>query len=849
MSVSGGDKKRPEDRKRRGRMTVLSGKSKKGRAKRKPQGFSPMRLVREQRMKLVLCGVLVVVLALVLVPYISIPTRTLHVGDVAPHDIKAPEDYLVVDEASTAVKHDEAVSKVLPLYDFDVKVIEDIDSKLSKAFTAVQEAYMARAPEVALPPAVKPEGLLIPKAPPQGSKGNAADLKLIEKTPLFAKKVEEFQKILGVELSKEDIAALKAVHFDLALRDATLQVVSDVVRKGVVANKPLLLQEAASGIMVREVGQEESRPLNDFSAVVDIKEVEKAVASSAGHLPPDTPKGARPIITRLAASLISPNLTFNKLETEKMKAKVIEEAKPVYFQVKKGEMIIREGERVGETHLLKLKWLDNYLSNRSRWNAVVGAHLVSILLLGLLAGTMYKFAPASLRSDKEILLVGLVLVGSMLLSKTSIIVSKAFAASLTTVPLTSFYYAIPYATGAMLLTILLEKEVALAFAVVLSLFTGLLLTEGLSYPLICLFSSLVAVLRANEYKRRSSILVTGLFIGGVNVVTIASLELFSGTLLRFSGLLDCLMGFLGGLFAAVVVSAALPVVEWLFNITSDIKLLELSDLNHPLLRKLVVQAPGTYHHSIIVGNLAEAAAESIGANSLFARVSSYFHDIGKVKKPEYFVENVMGGESKHDKLSPSMSSLIITSHIKDGIELARDNKIPEKIIDVIPQHHGTSIMSFFYDKAKKQQDPSVQEVDVDDYRYPGPKPQTKEAGIVHLADSVEAAARTLSDPTPARIKGLVQKIVNTKFADGQLDECDLTLRDLNEIVNTFTRTLIGMYHHRVDYPEEVLKAEGVFVLSEEEAGGSRSAKSAGRRSDIAKDDSTEGPPPLKRFGL
>lgn len=851
MSGQGSDKRKTDERKRRGSIMVLSGKNKNRKGKKglgaRKSVFA--RLEREQQLKLGLCFVLVVLLALLLVPYISIPTRSLDVGDVAPHDIKAPEDYLVVDEASTLVKHEEAVSKILPLYDFDIKIIGEIGNKLSRAFNTIQEVYLTRAPDVALPPALQPEGLLLPKQPPQGSRGNAIDLKLVEKTPLFEQKVEEFQKILGIKLSEEDIEALKASHFDPALQDATLQVVSEVMRKGVVANKPLLMQEAAKGIMVKEVGKEETRILADFAAVVDIKEVKKAVSEATGHLPPETTKENRKLVTHVAASLISPNLTFNRLETEKLKQTAIEEVKPVYFQVKKGEMIIREGERVREEHLSKLKWLASYQKKRSRWNAVLGAHLLAILLLALLAGTLYKFSPATLRSDKELLLIGLVLVGNLLITKAGIVFAKAFAASITAVPLGSYYYAIPYATGAMLLTILLEKEVALAFSIILALFTGFLLKEGLSYPVVCLFSSLVAVLRANEYKRRSSILMTGLFISGINILTIASLDLFSGTLLSTNGILDCFMGLLGGLFAAVVVSAALPVVEWLFNITSDIKLLELSDLNHPLLRKLVVQAPGTYHHSIIVGNLAEAASDAIGANSLFARVSSYFHDIGKVKKPEYFVENVMGGASKHEKLSPSMSSLIITAHIKDGIELARENKIPEKIIDVIPQHHGTSIMSFFYDKAKKQQDPSVQEVDVDDYRYPGPKPQTKEAGIVHLADSVEAAARTLTDPTPARIKGLVRKIVNTKFSDGQLDECDLTLRDLNEIVNTFTRTLIGMYHHRIDYPEEKKKAGGVFVLSEEEAGGGRGSESAESRSDRTKDDQAEGPPPLKRFGL
>jgi putative nucleotidyltransferase with HDIG domain len=519
------------------------------------------------------------------------------------------------------------------------------------------------------------------------------------------------------------------------------------------------------------------------------------------------------------------------------------------FQIKKGEMIIREGERVREEHLSKLKQLALYRNKRSTWHAVIGAHLLAALFLALLAGGFYKFSPRTLTSTKDLLLISLVLVGNVLIIKAGIVFSRGFAASLGTIPLTSYYYAIPYAIGAMLLIILLEKEVALVFSVMLTFFVGFMLREGLTYPLVCLFSSLVAVLRANEYKRRSSILVTGLYIGGVNVVTIMTLELYSGAIFRVSGLFDALMGFAGGLFAAVVVSASLPVLEWLFNITSDIKLLELSDLNHPLLRELVVRAPGTYHHSIIVGNLAEAASEGIGANSLLARVSSYFHDIGKIKKPEYFVENLMGEESKHEKLSPSMSSLVIASHVKEGIDLARENNLPEKIIDVIPQHHGTGLITFFYDKAKRQEDPSLQEIKEGDYRYPGPKPQTREAAIVLLADSVEAAARTLTDPTPARIKGLVRKIVHNKFADAQLDESDLTLKDLKVIIESFTRTIMGMYHHRIDYPEGKEIPEDVIVIGEEEAGGSRRLEPTVRRPDRHDDDTEEGPPPLKRFGL
>jgi putative nucleotidyltransferase with HDIG domain len=225
-------------------------------------------------------------------------------------------------------------------------------------------------------------------------------------------------------------------------------------------------------------------------------------------------------------------------------------------------------------------------------------------------------------------------------------------------------------------------------------------------------------------------------------------------------------------------------------------------MNNPLLRELLIQAPGTYHHSIIVGNLAESAAETIGANPLLARVAAYYHDIGKAKKPLYFIENVTSGENKHDKLTPSMSALILIAHLKDGLEMAREQRLGEDLIAILQQHHGTSLMKFFYERAKQRED---REVDEHDYRYPGPKPQTREAALIMLADAVEAASRTLTDPTPARIQGMVQKIINNIFSDGQLDECELTLKDLHNIAKSFNRVLGGIYHHRIDYPEPVSK--------------------------------------------
>ena len=268
--------------------------------------------------------------------------------------------------------------------------------------------------------------------------------------------------------------------------------------------------------------------------------------------------------------------------------------------------------------------------------------------------------------------------------------------------------------------------------------------------------------------------------------------------------------FAGGLLTGILALGLTPIMEATFRYSSNIRLLELLNLDQPILRELMLVAPGTYHHSLVVGQMVEAAAETIGANPMLAKAAAYYHDVGKIKKPVYFVENQMAGENKHEKLAPSMSSLILIAHVKDGVELARKHHLGEAIVDIIRQHHGTSFISYFYHKAKTQA-ANPQQVKIEDYRYPGPRPQTKEAGLVLLADQVEAASKTLTEPTPARIQGMVQKIINNVFADGQLDECELTLKDLHHIAKSFNKILGGIFHQRIQYPQSVERKRSMKI--------------------------------------
>jgi putative nucleotidyltransferase with HDIG domain len=372
----------------------------------------------------------------------------------------------------------------------------------------------------------------------------------------------------------------------------------------------------------------------------------------------------------------------------------------------------------------------------------------------------------------------------------------------------SVLLAIPIAAAPMMTSLVLGPLTALLFALVQA-FLAFLFWEG--NPELALYfavGGLWSSLARGTCRTRWDLIRTGFILGLINMAGVLALQMMHGRVFHLETPVNLCFGFLGGILAGIVVTGFSPLIEKIFGFTTDLKLLERANMDQPLLRDLMVQAPGTYHHSVIVGNMVEAAAEAIGANALLARVSAYYHDIGKIQKPQYFIENQIDMENRHDKLAPSMSSLILIGHIKDGVEMAYLNKLEAPIIDIISQHHGTSLITYFYQKALDLKGGDSNQVSMEDFRYPGPKPQTREAGLVLLADGIEAASRTLVDPTPARIQGLVQKIIQNAFSDGQLDECDLTLKDLSLIAASFNKILNGIFHHRIQYPESTVKGGG-----------------------------------------
>lgn len=381
------------------------------------------------------------------------------------------------------------------------------------------------------------------------------------------------------------------------------------------------------------------------------------------------------------------------------------------------------------------------------------------------------------------------------------------------------YFDIPFlflpVSSIVIIATLLFGDLQLSF--IMSFFTSLLVALVMREPamlsrldvmLIYFLGNLAATFTVREARTRGKLLEAGLYIGIIQILCLFLLHPDMGSALNRNNQLFYIWSLaLNGFIATFVVLSTLKIFEFLFGVLTNFSLLELSDFNQPLMKRMILEAPGTYHHSLVVSNIAEAAADAIGANALLARVGAYYHDIGKLEKPEYFNENQVVGGNKHDDIVPSISRMVIQNHVPEGMNIGRQYKLNALILDFIPQHHGTSLMYYFYQKALEEAQ-SQDQVKEENYRYPGPKPQTKETAIVLLADSVEAAIRSLDDPTPPRVAETVRKIVNNKFIDGQLDECNLTLKEIELIAETFTRILSAMYHSRIKYPEKKNGASG-----------------------------------------
>ena len=575
---------------------------------------------------------------------------------------------------------------------------------------------------------------------------------------------------------------------------------SAVMRGMVVGNRSLLLNEKSITILHVPGNREEIR--DDYVHITDLNQARAEVRDQVVRTL-KLSAADREVLGGLAASFVDANLYHDPGVTRERREAAGDQVLPMSEKVARGTVLVPRGERVDQAALDVLEAIRQ--ASATRFGLLEWLGLLA--MVAMTAFFLFRYATYHQRDFKRIrrlhALLVLVLISILLLSRGMMWV---FSHVVDALPqpfnhVGDYVFLIPVSAGAILITLLANGRIAMVYSTFAAVLFGAMFEWNYFYTVWALLVQFAAVYAITTYRNRAALLEAGLVIGLFGAGACLALRTIEGSPAEVSRVMfGTGLAFIGGAVGAgLLVSFTLPLLEGAFNVLTEIRLLELSNLDNPLLSQLAVKAPGSYNHSLVVGSLAEEGAKAIGANSLFCRVAAFYHDIGKMVKPDYYVEN-QRGENPHEKLAPSMSALIIASHVKDGIRMAREAGLPEQIVDIIPQHHGTRLMTYFYEKARTSAETGQTTIKDEDYRYPGPKPQTREAAIFMLADAAEAAARTVDEPTQNRFREMIRKVTNAIMLDRQLDECDLTFVDLERIQSAFLRMLVSMYHHRVDYP-------------------------------------------------
>ncbi|GGG10657.1 cyclic-di-AMP phosphodiesterase PgpH [Paenibacillus abyssi] len=518
----------------------------------------------------------------------------------------------------------------------------------------------------------------------------------------------------------------------------------------------------------------------------------------------------REIVQELARYALMPNKFADKEATDE--ARVLAQENTPKVVMNEGDIVVKDGDLITQEVYERLQALGLLQSKKSYW-----PHLGVLMLSALFALVLYLFlshksgaslSPAkSSYSNSELLMLLLIFFLNLMIMQII---------GITQTQNTSFIgYLAPAAMGTMLIVLLLDFHLAMISSILFAMIGSVMFNVSqdrifdFNYGFIIIVVSFAALFSIHRASQRSTILKAGIMVSLFGSIALLALIMVGEPIERSDLLYSVGFIFASGLLTAIFVIGLMPFFEVTFGILSALKLVELSNPNHPLLRKLLTETPGTYHHSVMVGNLSEAAAEAIGANGLLCRVGSFYHDIGKTKRPSYFIENQSNIENPHDSIDPKLSKSIIIAHARDGVDMLKSHNIPKPLRDIAEQHHGTTFLKFFFHKALKQAEEQGIEPDFteDDFRYPGPKAQSKEAAIVGIADCVEAAVRSLRNPTMEHVESMINKIIKGRLEDNQFNECDLTMKELDKIAQTLKETVIGIFHSRIEYPEDVKPKE------------------------------------------
>jgi putative nucleotidyltransferase with HDIG domain len=713
-----------------------------------------------------------------LMPRFEAVGRPVVAGDIAAREYIATQDLMVPDQATTAERRRQAREAVLAVYDRDVALRASVDRGLETLFRTGREWVKLGLPDPEL----------------EGSR--STDL------------APHLEELTELRITPEQFELLAGLGFSEDLEETLRSLANELLRRGIVDNRALLIENRAKGVTLRNLETGREQIVVNLFDYREYPEEVRDIATTRIRAMSGLTTRQRTGLAQFVVDNVTPNVFPNRTETLARQDRAESATAPVFQSVRQGQVIVRKGDRISPSQAQAIDTLRGDRSVRAQILPLLGSVLLLTLGAGVLwAGLRHESYPH--KSAKQLLSECLILVTFMLvMGRLGLWISQGlgdYAFSLPGTGAESYIYAIPLASLGLVVALLYGRSMALLLAVVYAVLTAQIAGRGsFTLAIYCLAGSLTAIYALQRFpvRHRFAMARVGMVIGLVNVMAILVVTALARTDRATPELLgfDTLFGLLGGLLAAATASFLVPIFEALFSITTDLRLVELSNTNLPLLRRLAFEAPGSFQHSLMVANLAKAGCSEIGADSTLAYAAGLYHDVGKIYRPEYFIENQHSSHNPHDNLSPSMSVLVLVNHIKDGLDLATQYRLPRPMRDAIAQHHGSRLINFFYRRALEQQAKDAPPLVEEEYRYPGPRPQSRVMGVLMLADGVEAASRTLVDPTPLTIRSVIEKIFEDCIKDGQLDETDLTLADLNRISDAFFHVLSNIFHRRVDYP-------------------------------------------------
>ncbi|MFS0861602.1 HD family phosphohydrolase [Fredinandcohnia sp. 179-A 10B2 NHS] len=690
--------------------------------------------------------------------YSNVKPEELHIEPLTPSDQTIYSPLTIEDKEATKAKQDEAAKEVEDVYTLKTEYADNQVDLVASIFEAIEETN-------------------------------------VEASEEYDGKVKEWEKLAEEDRGDAPLqlsASEKLVLLKTKLPSDLTERISDNVFTALLAAKPDQLSHAEDAVITAV-----NNVMNTRIPVTEVENAKNKVVEELRYTSIDTT--LKNPISEMARFAVIQNVYYDVKATEEKRQQAIDTVEPI--KILQGQILVQEGHLVSRDAYRQLE-LVGLLNTDNPIQPFIGLTMIIILII---TAIVYHFQnemiPTNRNRNVYLLLFSIIFVITIVLMKVISLFQQ--------IDYSEIGFVVPVAMGALLIKLLINERVAILSSMIFAVSGSIIFNEGVtgtlnfSVGIYYLFACLAGVLFLSKHNRRGKILQAGFFIALINIVLILSIMLLkngSYSSLDFGS--SIIMALLSGVVASVLTIGLLPFFEAGFGILSTMKLIELSNPNHPLLKKILTEAPGTYHHSVMVANLSESACEAIGANGLLARVSSYYHDIGKTKRPHFFIENQMNIDNPHDKIAPQLSKTIIVAHATDGAETLRKYKMPKEIVDIAEQHHGTTLLKYFYHKAKQQSERDVLE---SDFRYVGPKAQTKEAAVIGIADSVEAAVRSLSNPTPLKIESLVNSIIADRLQDGQFDECDITLKELDIISKTLCESLKGIFHSRIEYPTETTK--------------------------------------------